>query len=330
MPLSRFKTVVMLCPHAVTGGPEAMHQAAFALNSIGVTCYMVYAGTDHPVAIEPQRIVCSKPQSPALQTAYARYNPRIFSELQLGPDTLVVFPEAYAQYVARRERHGVALWWLSVDNAFRANPKLADRATRFQLLGDEAIIHLHQSAYAREWLRDSGFQNLLQLEDYTNETFTDREAYGPSPQPWAAYNAAKGADLAASFFDEHPEYQALPLRKFTKPQLRDIFAERLIYIDFGHFPGKDRLPREAAISGSIVFTNCAGAGAVYEDFPIPDVFKFEAADVTSGELHRRLQAVIAEPARFWAMQADFRSRIRWEKAQFFDTLMRLWGIRRMP
>lgn len=330
MPLSRFKTVVILCPYAKTGGPEAIHQAAFALNSLGVTCYLAYVGADHRTGFAPGKLFYESSSRPTLLDIYAHYNPRLAAEVPLGPDTLVVFPEAFVQHIGRRPNHGAAMWWLSVDNAFRVLPELADLETRQRHFADPSIIHLYQSAYARDWLRGSGFQTILELGDFTSDEFTAREAYGPSPRPTAAYNAAKGADLAEGFFAQRPQYEALPLRKFSKPELRAIFGERLLYVDFGHFPGKDRLPREAAISGSVVFVNRAGAGASYEDFPLPEIFKFEPADVESGELDRRMQAVVAEPGRYWDMQADFRSRVRWEKAQFFDNIMRLWGMRRMP
>ena len=51
------------------------------------------------------------------------------------------------------------------------------------------------------------------------------------------------------------------------------------YIDFGPHPGMDRLPREAALAGCVVITNCEGAANFEEDIPLPPEFKFPSFDV---------------------------------------------------
>ena len=41
----------------------------------------------------------------------------------------------------------------------------------------------------------------------------------------------------------------------------------------------DRLPREAALAGCVVITNCEGAANFHEDVPLPSEFKFRSFDV---------------------------------------------------
>jgi hypothetical protein len=48
-----------------------------------------------------------------------------------------------------------------------------------------------------------------------------------------------------------------------------------IYIDFGNHPGKDRIPREAAINGCVIVTNKKGAANNSYDIPINEEYKFE-------------------------------------------------------
>lgn len=40
----------------------------------------------------------------------------------------------------------------------------------------------------------------------------------------------------------------------------------------------DRLPREAALAGCVVITNCEGAANFHEDVPLPSEFKFRSFD----------------------------------------------------
>ena len=330
MPLAAFRRVALLSPAGVTGGPEAIHQFAHALNRLGVECHIAYFGPTNVVELKPGRLRCQTPEHPSTMEFYGAYHPQVTDEIPLDAGTLVVLPETFAATHARLQGCGVAVWWLSVDNALDRQPELREAKGRAELFGRADLIHLYQSVYARDWLRRNGAQRLYDLGDYTNEAFLGAAvATAPSPRPTASYNLRKGADDAQRFFAENPAFDGLGLRDFTKPQLRKIFSERLIYVDFGRLPGKDRLPREAALSGSVVFVHRQGAGAVYDDFPIPDFFKFDLRDIDSGELRRRLEMVVADPAAYWAQQAYFRMVVGWEKAQFYDQVMRLWGVGRM-
>lgn len=329
MTLSRFQRVVLLCPTALSGGPEAIHQMSYALNSIGVDCYVAYYGQAHRLRYVGDRLICEPPACEPVMNQYAQYQPRVAAEIPLDANTLMVLPEPLATRHSTFTSCGVAIWWLSVDNALKGQPELADPITRASFFEERRVHHLYQSVYAREFLREAGAVKLYDIGDFTSDTFT----VGPAPRqattPAASYNAAKGSDVAQAFFAQNADLPSLPLRGYTKTQLREIFSSHMFYIDFGHFPGKDRLPREAAAAGSIVFLHRKGSGAFYDDFPVPDWFKFDAEDIESGELARRLQAVVASPAQFWEQQSFFRNIVTWEKNGFHEQIMRHWGVRRV-
>jgi hypothetical protein len=326
--LDRYRRVVILAPAAASGGPEAIHQLAYSLNALGVECRLAYYGDGASVQVTADRILCRPAgHGPSMET-YRRYWPQVAEEIVCDAETLVVLPEVLTAEHGRFAKCGVAIWWLSVDFAIAHNRSLADPAGRAELFRHERLIHFHQSVYAREWLRQAGARTLLDLSDYTNETYLGLEPRGPSSEPTVCFNRQKGADVAEAFFAGRPQYSALGLKGFSQAELRAIYAQRLLYVDFGHLPGKDRMPREAAACGAVVFVNNRGAGRFYDDFPIPDFFKFTSADLESGELGRRLDAVIAAPELYWRQQAYFRSLIAWEKATFHDQIMRHWGMRR--
>jgi hypothetical protein len=326
--LSRYRQVVILCPTAITGGPEAIHQLSLSLNAIGVQAYILHVGPANSIRISDRKIISQAPPNPALIAAYGAYGPQFSAEVTLDEDTLLILPEGLAANHRKFAGCGVAIWWLSVDNFHRAYAKADAEGELSAILARRELIHFHQSAYARDWLRGLGAESLYDLGDYTSPAFTVGPARTPSRSPSVSYNAAKGSDLAQGFFDANPQFEALPLRGYSKAELRTIFQERLLYVDFGHFPGKDRMPREAAVSGGVVFVHRKGSAESYEDFPLPDFFKFSREDVDSGVLAEKLEAVRADPQRCWAQQDGFRSFVLWEKAYFHDQVMRHWGLRR--
>jgi hypothetical protein len=86
------------------------------------------------------------------------------------------------------------------------------------------------------------------------------------------------------------------------------------------------MPREAAACGAVVFVRARGAGRFIEDFPLPDFYRFDEGDIGSGELHRRVAAVYADPERYWIEQESFRTAVRWEKTVFYDEVRKLLGL----
>jgi hypothetical protein len=67
----------------------------------------------------------------------------------------------------------------------------------------------------------------------------------------------------------------IPLQGFNRTEFQELFGKAKLYIDFGHFPGKDRLPREAVINGCCMITGKLGASYFYEDVPIGNAYKFD-------------------------------------------------------
>ena len=61
----------------------------------------------------------------------------------------------------------------------------------------------------------------------------------------------------------------------TPDGMRQVMRQAKVYIDFGEHPGKDRIPREAAMCGCCVITNRNGSAANNVDVQIPDKYKFD-------------------------------------------------------
>ena len=107
-----------------------------------------------------------------------------------------------------------------------------------------------------------------------------------------------------------------PLRGMTKAQVRDALFEARIYIDFGSHPGKDRVPREAAIAGAVVLLHAAGAARRFPDHPLPARYLFTEEEISTGELHEKVNAILGDPDEHFAMQRIYREAILRERERF--------------
>jgi len=324
MSLGYVKRATFLCPAMTTGGPEAIHQAAQIMNEQGLPTDIAYYGGDSQLNFDGGQVLVRPPSENPCTDAYAKYEPVPCARFLLRRHHLVVLPEPLAVQAPLFSRASVAVWWLSVDNGLLG----VEAGIRRAFFADRSIIHLTQSAYAADFLRRNGVTASFPLSDYTDPAFTSWAPSGPNAERAVAYNPVKGADVSAAFFAAHPDVRPLPLQGMTKAEMVATLRETMIYVDFGNFPGKDRMPREAAASGAVVFIRALGAGRFQEDFPVPDFFRFDEADVASGELQRRIATVQQDPAPYWAQQAEWRASIRGEQDELAEQLLTIRGRRR--
>jgi hypothetical protein len=123
---------------------------------------------------------------------------------------------------------------------------------------------------------------------------------------------------------------AVAVEGLNRSEVRRVFAEAKVFIDFGEHPGKDRMPREAAALGCCVLTNRRGSAANGVDVPIPDEFK-----INDRKPARRFEWRAA--TKIWDLIEDYerqaprfdayREMIAGEPAQFTEDVRALFPVK---
>jgi len=75
----------------------------------------------------------------------------------------------------------------------------------------------------------------------------------------------------------YPHLNFVPVKGLNREQLSERLYEAKIYIDFGHHPGRDRMPREAAMHGCALISGVLGSAGNDIDLPIPKAYKLDSA-----------------------------------------------------
>ena len=83
--------------------------------------------------------------------------------------------------------------------------------------------------------------------------------------------------------NKNKDFKFIPLINLKENEIFEFMKKSMIYIDFGNHPGRDRIPREAAINGCIIITGRRGSSVNDEDIPIDKKYKI---DHKSESFHR--------------------------------------------
>lgn len=259
--------VVVAPANAVTGGPEALHQLVHTANRLlpgsAAICYFPF---DRPGSV------------PA---PYQIYDTPVLDKRFVTADDVVVLPEIWPELAAQFESR-CALWWLSVDNF----------GTHGQRRMDGVDLHLFQSVYAADHGHAAGMKGIM-LTDYLNPDFVSGlgSVDLDLKDRCVVVNPAKGGPLIERFKDMHPHLEVRELRGLDRVGVRDLLVSSMVYVDFGHHPGRDRPPREAAMAKCVVFSTRKGAAGNRFDVPIPDWFKSDSVQVLGAAVEIVLESV---------------------------------------
>ncbi len=273
-----YQKILIVCPAgAVTGGPEALHQLCAHMNSLGLPAYMCYLPFN---------------QFAAAPKPYERYKTQS-APYEDKPGNLIIFPEVDPMLALKVKHAQAALWWLSLENFLerRHVSPLYDKIRYMKRViqgrrpwgGARALktlLHLSQTEHSSQYLRSCGIEPIPLIdsinEDFLTDRYLDRIDH---KQNIILYNPTKGWRITQRLIQALPQWKFEPLKGLNREQLSEKLYNAKLYIDFGHHPGRDRMPREAAMHGCCLITGRLGSAGNNIDLPIPNQYKLDSSAI---------------------------------------------------
>ena len=309
---SKYNKIFVLLPaNYTTGGVELGHQLVdyLAKRSMPVYAVYIYNGGIVPDAEVPE--------------PYRKYRITICNSIEDNAENMIVIPETM-QEMAREFHHAqMAFWWMSVDNftcrylsaspfqwskekslwrnikknvhiALSMLPLASMDILCYFRKNKDRMVHLYQSEYAHQYILTHRLGHCEKLSDYINPDLFPKKAIDrAAKKDIVLYNPAKGYEFTQKIMAACPGIEFVALRGMSRAQLSEIMDKAKLYIDFGSFPGKDRLPREAVLHDCCIITGKLGASAYYEDVPIDEAYKFDVEEKNVPAIEDKIQYVLS-------------------------------------
>ncbi len=112
-----------------------------------------------------------------------------------------------------------------------------------------------------------------------------------------------------------------------REKIKATLLNTRIFLDFGSHPGKDRVPREAAICGATPMVRREGAATEKEDVPLPDQLLLEnEVFFNPPVLASRVAEVLQNASKWQSELSPFRDWIMEEGSRFDAELLSLINI----
>ena len=274
--------IYILAPaNVATWWVELLHQLAFKINSVlwFENVFVKYVWEKKGLNPTPKD--------------YDKYNIKYVSEVKDVESNILVVPEIYAKELFKFKKIRRVVRWLSVDNYYFSGwVNLFFRHINYRILLKifwiqkylwfsgklrKVDTHLVQCEYVRQHLLSKGIEtdNIEYLSDYLIADFFDNKWDIKDKHDIVCYNPKKWFKYTKKLINymRWDNVKFVPIQNMSRQEVIDLLKKSKIYIDFWHFPGKDRIPREASILWDLIIISKMGAGWFYEDFPIDEKYK---------------------------------------------------------
>lgn len=325
--------IYIICPGKYnSGGPESLHQLCSKLIEFGLDANILYIQGHIPFT-----------KDDPVHDDYKKYHVPYAFDLADASHNILIVPEYFTEYLYITENIQRVLWWMSVNNYLKAiSSKInahAENVTKlpvpkFFYFQEDNIEHWAKAEYPRLFLKANGIpaQKIHHVETYMNRIFFKRAAQIglAEKKNIVAYNHKKGFEITQQLIKLAPDIAWKPIKNMSPAQVQNLLAQAKVYIDFGEHPGRDRLPREATISGCVVITGRRGAAANNVDINIPDEFKFDEKTSTPLEVVEKIREVFRNFPAAHAKQNAYRARVLEEPKQFTAQAADAFGIKNLP
>lgn len=297
--------IFIACPaNVTTGGPELLHQLCYTLRKLKYDAIMYYYNFDKNKYTVP------------IAEAYKVYDNPFVIDFEDSIKNLIIIPEVEYNILKSIKLAKKVFWWLSVDNyccsrsgiwgkvLFRLGFSRLDGYKYKKLLGfvnekflfSDEVIHFVQSKYAEEFCKSLGIKasKIYYLSDYLNPIFINNAINKRKyikKEDIVLYNPKKGYEFTKKIIEKSPYIKWIALENLSRNEMSDLLLKSKVYIDFGNHPGKDRIPREAAISGCCIITGLKGSAKYYEDVPIDNKYKIKDSKKNIIEIINKIQDI---------------------------------------
>lgn len=324
--------IFVACPYTSTsGGAETLHQLVDQLNNIGYEAYIYYF---------------DKSKVSEINDKFKKYNINYTTKVEDKLDDILIISESFTELLYKYRKIRKVIWWLSVDFYFssfidkqfemmmkdRNLPKkfssvfkvlyysyticITKKFRKFKFQKDKnEYIHLYNCEYAKQFLKKKGISNdnmfylcgPIRKEFFESTDISQKENI-------VVYNPAKGLEYAKKIRnkmkDKDEKIKFIPIINMKPCEIINLLRRAKVYIDFGFFPGPERIPREAVSCKCNLITSNIGSAKNKIDVPIPKEFKFDIDDKNINDICNLINDMVYDFDYYTSLFDIYREKVK--------------------
>jgi len=316
------------------GGGESLHQLVDACNRLGYDAYIYYFDSKRKDVLDKMSI----------------YNIKVAAYVEDNVRNLLICPEMITYPLRKYKYIRKGIWFLSLDYYLRSLPfyrtkfvlkkwnipkflypivffavLIGTNATfmSFDFKKDRIKYFLYNVEYAHQYIEEKcQYYHISQyLCGPINDIyFSPNDINTYSKEKLVAYNPKKANSftekIISAVISRTTDIKFVAIQNLDQCGVKDILKRASVYMDFGYFPGPERIPREAAIMRCNIITSNLGSAANREDVPISSKYKFALEDDYIEDIVMIITDMVYNYENYITEFEQYRGKVIKQKAEF--------------
>jgi hypothetical protein len=137
------------------------------------------------------------------------------------------------------------------------------------------------------------------------------------------YNVVKSGTMLPEVQRLMPDVEFQPIQNMSFQEVAQALSTATAYLELGHLPGRDRMPREAAHFGTPVVCLARGAGYCWQDVPLPVEYRIAFREGWPEQAALAVRRVLDDPDRAARDQENYRVWVSGERDRY-ESAMDSW------
>lgn len=352
--LDKNSVVYIASPDSATGGAKSLHQLADKLIESGVDVRIFYYRNGRFTG------------DTEVLFPFCKAKVILKDDICDCYDNVMIVPEVQGDLLRRFKKLRKCIWWLSLDfyldNSLVGVTRNALKRRNLPVIAAPVIFMKHlikdfKQFFPSKCLKKSEFKDIYHMynchyiKEYLIENGVpeDRMAYlcGPLEDKYykvdfdsvksfkeniVIYNPAKMnkaflGKLEEELDDMGSDIKFVPIVNMNREQVYRTVRSAKVYVDFGFFPGPERMPREAVALYCNIITSTDGSAANDVDVPVPREFKFDVRKKESVfGVAQLILKMTGNYEKYVGFGDEYRQKV-WNQIQDFDQTIRRIFVR---
>jgi hypothetical protein len=330
------KIIYIVCPtDTVSGGVNSLHILCQALVQNNFNAQMYYLG-NHPQFFK----------NPIIQNFNVPYSDTLVdneSSLIIVPETLTTF---FGNYVLAQKM----VYWLGIYFFFKTPPhrfplnfkpirkifqcssyygqsknffhQLAKKVNYWNKaaipIWNSTTFHMSNSFYVADFIKSKGLEYVWVLHNPVRKEFYE---FAPSPEreKCIIFGPKTSSGLIRFVNKKFPGFSCVRLKGLSAQQTIDFYRKSILFIELGSFSGRDRMPREAVLSGCVILTSRSGSAAFYQDLQLDNYYKIDTYKSYKSTLISKINDIVNDYNSHYSNMNTYLNYLKFEYAQFNNT-----------
>ncbi|WP_010581024.1 hypothetical protein [Liquorilactobacillus vini] len=340
--MKKINRIYIICPYVKTGGPRSLHQLCNSLTKLGYDAGIVYGFKG----------VLLKKDRPL----FSNFCGKVFTKIDDEPFNMVITSESDTVWHLIFKNVKKVIWWLSLDYYYQQNLWFACNMwiknkgrnrllipflfakKKLELLNSkqdrryirnkkefDEVFHLYNCEYVRQFLlkkKVSKERMAYLCGPITFDDILDAKKVIYNKKDIVCYNPAKMNnklfdEVKKSVLKKSANIKFIKIEKMSHSKVAEYLLSSKLYVDFGFFPGPERMPREAVLYFNNLIVSDKGSAHNEIDYPIPQSNKINLSKKNIEFISKTIVKNLSEYKTKWSQFKKFQNKVLNQK-EIFD------------